>query len=109
MHRLRFLQALALVSAAGCSTRSIDTLTGPSGSCVDKANSKLLGCAQGDYCTWNDGLDCQAPVDGSTPALAACGLVSCDTNHCTCSTQEKNVCECTSAVIGPLSPPDLPV
>ncbi|MGZ3423362.1 MAG: hypothetical protein ACXWUG_05320 [Polyangiales bacterium] len=111
MNKLRFLQALALVSvsASGCATRTIDQATGPSGTCVDKAQSKLLGCAQGSYCT-HDGtnLDCRAVLDAGNPALTTCGIISCDTNHCTCSATQANTCECIGAVIGPLFPPELP-
>jgi hypothetical protein len=106
-HYLRVARTLAMLSLpiAGCSTRTLDQATGPTGTCVDSASTKFISCTAGQTCGW-DGTTvvCREPSETG----AACGNITCDPVFCACSPSAQSTCECNGVVVGPLPPPDLP-
>lgn len=100
MRALFLASSLAMFVLAGCSTRTIDELTGPTGTCVDKPNGTLLGCAQGSYCTSNGtAVQCQPTPDAGGPTTNACGVIRCDARYCQCASDASaSTCECVHGV-----------
>lgn len=109
-HSLRVVRALAFVSVpmiTACSTRTLEEITGPTGTCVDKTNTRFISCAAQETCTWDFSANTVA-CKSQTDAGAACGNVACESPYCSCSDASASTCECVGAVVGPLAPPDFP-
>jgi hypothetical protein len=113
---LRFAQTLAFVSSAalvvGCGSRIIADNGSPVGTCksLDPGGTEI-GCSAGGTCTMTFGAGasgpvCQPPGYDAGYVPPACGAISCAT-YCSCTDAGASTCGCTSAVVGPLPPPEL--